>query len=92
MSIYYIIHLECSNKEQFSVKCSLKLHESGSIQHVSLDAIESIGQALHIPPGDLVGWHSYKSIINELAKYYSKLTESDREIITQLIDRLTNVQ
>lgn len=69
-------------------RSTIQKYESGLIQNVSLTAVESISQALHIPPTDLVGWHSNDPQLEKLIHRYQTLSEVDQLLVQQFIGRL----
>jgi transcriptional regulator with XRE-family HTH domain len=77
------------SKETGIPRSTIQKYESGSIQHVSLNAVETISSALDVQPNDLVGWHSNDPQVEELIAIYQRLNETDRLIVLQLLGRLT---
>lgn len=69
-------------------RSTIQKYESGSIQNVSLQAVECISKALEIKPTDLVGWHSTDPRIEELITQFQSLNDVDQLIVLQIIGRL----
>ena len=70
-------------------RSTIQKYESGSIQNVSLNAVETISSALDVPPTDLVGWHSSDPQVEELISNFQRLSENDQVMVIQLLGRLT---
>ena len=70
-------------------RSTLQKYESGSIQHVSLDVVESISNALDIQPNDLVGWHGLDPEMEEVIMHFQSLSKVDQLMVIQIIGRLS---
>lgn len=70
-------------------RSTIQKYESGLIQNVSLNAVETISHALHVPPTDLVGWHSNDPQVEEVISQFQRLSETDQVIVIQLLGRLS---
>ena len=70
-------------------RSTIQKYESGSIQNVSLNAVETISNALDVPPTDLVGWHSTDPLVEELVTKFQGLSKTDQVMFIQLLGRLT---
>ena len=70
-------------------RSTIQKYESGLIQNVSLNAVETISNALHVPPTDLVGWHFPDPQVEELITKFQRLTPTDQLMVIQLLGRLT---
>lgn len=70
-------------------RSTIQKYESGSIQNVSLNTVETISHALDVPPTDLVGWHSTDPQVEELIVKFQQLSKTDQVMVIQLLGRLT---
>jgi transcriptional regulator with XRE-family HTH domain len=70
-------------------RSTIQKYESGSIQNVSLSAVECISEALDVPPTDLVGWHSSDPQVEEVISQFQQLSPTDQLMVIQLLGRLS---
>ena len=70
-------------------RSTIQKYETGLIENISLNAVEAIGNALRVPPIDLVGWHFPYPQVEELISRFQRLSPSDKLMVIQLLERLT---
>lgn len=70
-------------------RSTIQKYESGSIQNVSIPTVELLGEALHVLPNDLVGWHGVDPEVEELIMKFNSLSDADQLMVNQLLGRLT---
>lgn len=69
-------------------RATIYRYENGDVEGIPINVILSIAEILKVSPAYLIGWDETNCEIDEYIKKMKSLSQSDREIVTRLIDSL----